>query len=529
MSGSLLVIWFVITASIFPYTLPAQISQPYRFEHEQKNFDDYFTIIPMKEKGLVLYREMDKYKQNNKLWQVIFLDTMLQERHKVELEIRDRYKLMGYETSPDRLYFLFRTGETTKDELLMIELSHEGEELKRFTVDPDLDFRLTHFIKTGENFIFGGYVSNEAVIILFERSTESIRVIPGFFQKDTELVDLRTNQNETFNTVLIGRGSRGDRKMIFRTFDSSGKQLLEDLIPFDEDITLQTGITSSLEREDLLIAGTWGDRNAKQSQGFYSVTVNPFEEQKINYVDFGRLHHFVDYLNEKRAARIKENSTESRENGKKPSFSAYVMPFRIAESTAGYYMLAEIYTQTGSTAMNYANPYYYNPVGYGMYPYIPGGYYYPGMSRMYRPYMYGPNSKSTEDVKTLATLVISFDPTGGVRWDQSLKLDEIRLPGLEQVGDFTIHDNKLFLVYKKESELKVKSIVLNEDESASEITEPVKTSDELDIIRSEKEQEGGVRQWFGNSFYVWGYQTIRNVKKEDRVRDVFYINRVDTF
>ena len=84
MSGSLLVIWFVITASIFPYTLPAQISQPYRFEHEQKNFDDYFTIIPMKEKGLVLYREMDKYKQNNKLWQVIFLDTMLQERIPVD-------------------------------------------------------------------------------------------------------------------------------------------------------------------------------------------------------------------------------------------------------------------------------------------------------------------------------------------------------------------------------------------------------------------------------------------------------------
>ena len=52
------------------------------------------------------------------------------------------------------------------------------------------------------------------------------------------------------------------------------------------------------------------------------------------------------------------------------------------------------------------------------------------------------------------------------------------------------------------------------------------TSDPADDIRSEKDYEGGVRQWYNNTFYVWGYQTIRNVTKDDRVRDVFYINKV---
>ena len=54
----------------------------------------------------------------------------------------------------------------------------------------------------------------------------------------------------------------------------------------------------------------------------------------------------------------------------------------------------------------------------------------------------------------------------------------------------------------------------------------VKTSDPLDEIKSEKEFEGGVRHWFANSFYVWGYQSVRNSTKEDKVRDVFYINKV---
>jgi hypothetical protein len=140
--------------------------------------------------------------------------------------------------------------------------------------------------------------------------------------------------------------------------------------------------------------------------------------------------------------------------------------------------------------------------------------------------MYGPDNNKNDEVKSLATVVLSFDPEGNIKWDQSLKMEDIRLPGLEQVSDFVIKDNKVCLIYKKESELKVKTIVLDNDE-VSETSEKLKTTDEEDIIRSEKESETGVRHWFGNSFYVWGYHTIRNTGKEDRVRDVFYINRVD--
>lgn len=506
----------------------AQVMQPNRFEHEQKNFDDYFTVISLKENGIALFREMDKYKQGNQLWEVTFLDTLLKERAKVEIEIKDHYTLLGYETSPDRLYFLFRAGETTRDDILLIELTLTGKEITRHLIKPDLNFSLTHFIKTGNNFIFGGYVSNEAVILLFDPVADAIKVIPGFFQKDTELVDLRTNQNETFNTLLIGRSSRGDRKMMFRTFDAVGKQLLEDEIEIGENVALQTGITSALEREDLMVAGTWGERNSKQSQGFYSVTIDPFQEQKIRFTDFGQLRHFVDYLKSKRAAKIKATSLENRKEGRKPSFSTYVTPFKLVENNAGYVLLAEIYNQTGNSSANYANPYYYNPMGYGAYPYG-GGYYYPGMDRMYRPYMYGPTAKNTSDVKTLSTVVLSFDPNGNIKWDQSIKLEEINLRAVEQVGDFVIHDNKVFLVYKKESELKVKSISLdeNDDDPATVVSEPVKTGNESDDIRSEKDFEGGVRHWFGNSFYVWGYQTIRNSANQNKTRDVFYLNRVD--
>lgn len=506
----------------------SQVTQPYRFEKEQKDADDYFHIISLKEKGLALFRERDKYRQSNRIWELVFLDSTLQNQKTLELEIRERYKMVGYEVAPASLYFLFRTGETNKNDFVLIDVSLDGVETGRYNIKPDLDFRLTHFIKAGNSFVLGGYVNNEAVIIVFDTKTNNLKVVPGFFQKDVELVDLRTNQNQTFNTTLFDRSTRGERKLVFRTFDETGKQLLEDVVSIEDDLTLHTGISSALEREELVLAGTWGEKNSKQASGFFTLAVNPFAEQKINYVQFGELTNFVDYLNEKRAERVRKASKDYKAAGKLSPFTAYVMPFRLVEHKKGFYLLAEVYDPVHSNQVQNANPYFYNPY-YPSFGYNPfwSGFYYPGMSRMYRPYMFGPTTRNSDEIKTLETVVFSFDAEGIIKNDYSLKLDDLRLPSLEQVGDFVVMNDNVYIIYKKESELKVKLIVTDNGETEEE-TQKIKTLNEQDLIRSEKEKEGGVRYWYGNKFYAWGYQTIRNTTKEDRVRDVFYINRVDT-
>jgi hypothetical protein len=499
------------------------VTQPRRYEKLYKASDESFHILSLKEKGLALFRELSKYKNSNKLWELILLDSALNERKTLEVEVKDRNKFLGYEITPDHLFFLFRTGETTKNDFELIDINVDGEEKGRYQFKPDLDFKLTHFTKAGDNFIFGGYVNNEPAVVLFELPNNRIRVIPGFFQKDTELVDLRTNQNQTFNTVLIDRGPKDIRKMIFRTFDENGKQLLEDIVPIEEQKFLQTGITSTLEREDLAVLGTWGERNSKQSIGFYFMPIDPFNEQKIKYLDFGKLEHFLDHLNPKRAERVKTNSANDATAGRIPNFTSYVMPYKVMEYKDGFLLLAELYNPVSGMSPYYSNPYYYNPYyNYGLYS---SPYYYPGMSRMYRPYSYGNNMKTVDEVKANQSVVLSFNPKGELNWDQSFKIEDVKMPGVDQASDFFLIENKIIFMYKKESELRLKSILLT-DNKITESAEKIRTTFNEDVIRSEKEFEGGVRQWVGNTFYVWGYHTIRNANKDDKVRDVFYINKV---
>lgn len=501
-----------------------QVTQPHRYERTQKNSDDYFNVISLEEDGVALFREREKFKNNNRIWELILLDTTLHEKKLIEIEIKERHKLIGYEVTPDILYFLYRTGETNKADFELIAITLNSGSVTKYTIKPELDFKLTHFIRVADKFAFGGYVSNDPAILLYEPATNLIKAVPGFFQKDTELVDLRVNQNKTLNVVMIDRGTKGERNVTFRTFDPNGNLLLDDLVPIEDKRTVQTGIASTLKHEDLMVLGTWGEGNSKQSNGFFSFKVDPFNDQKVNFIAFGELEHYLDYIKPKRAQRIKKSTKEDLDEGKIPGFINYVMPYKIIEYQDGFLLFAEVYQPSNNLNPYYTNPYYnpyYNPYGYNSY--WPG--YYPGMSRMYRPSNYGSNVKNSDEIKMYETVLISFDNNGQIKWDQSMKLDDMKISALEQVADVNINNNHIHFVYRKESEVRIKTIFL-QDNTESNLTEKIKSQDPLDEIRSEKESEASIKYWYKNAFYTYGYQTVRNISKEERVRDVFYINKV---
>lgn len=506
--------------------LHAQVVQTHRYERDHRSSDEEFSVISLKEEGLVLLREKNKYEAGKKIWELVHLDTALQEQRTLELKIDHRYNLAGYEISPGHFYLLYRMGETTKNNLELIDVNlRKGEEENRYEIKPELDFKLSHFSKVGSNMVFGGYVSKEPAVILYTPESNVIKVIPGFFQKDNELVDLRVNENRTFTTVLMDRSQRSERKLVIKIFDEFGKLLVEDEVPVEDNKTLQASIGSNLRREDMILLGTWGDRQAKQSMGFFALPVDPFREQKIRYYYFGELAHYLDYLHPKRAQRIKKKTQDDLAAGREPSFASYVTPFRLEEHKDGFLLLAEVYTPSGNVNPYYNNP-YYNPYYYNPYyfynPFWPG--YYPGM-RTYRPPSYGSSPRNNE-IKTHAAVVLAFNGSGSLLWDFSMKLEDIKKSGLEQASEYYYNGVQLVFLYKKESEIRIGTIDISDGE-AVETVQKIKLNDPADELRTEREYEGGLQHWTGNAFYVWGYQNIRNATKKDRVRQVFYINKVE--
>lgn len=508
---------FFTVGVLFSVFAQAQVWQAERYEIIQRYSDEDFTIIPLKEDGLALFRKKFKFNDRNRIWELILLDSAVTPTKTLELEVDNQGELMGYEHSNGFVHLLFIKNEMRGDmEVISVNLS--SYEFQRIKILTELKITLTHFTKCGDNFILGGDVGEEPAVFIYIPSTKNFKIIPGFFKKRTELIDVRVNDNQTFNTVLINRENRDKNQIIFRTFDSFGKQLLEDVVSI-QDHSLQTGISSNLKRDDLMILGTWCNLGASQSSGFYGVPVNPFSEQEIKFTFLGQLQHYLDHMRPRRAEKIKAKTKKALEEGGDPDFSNYIVPHRIIEHEKGFILLAETYIPSKDNYNASYNPYAYT------YPYGSRyGSYYPG-SGMYNANdgrYYGDNVNNTIEIRMVQSQVILFTPAGEVISDYSIDLDDIKMPTLNQITDFYLDKDDLYFLYKKESELIIKKINLQDDQ-VSETTQKVKMKGPMDVIRSES-KDGRIRHWYDKSFYMYGYQTVRY--EDGKTKDIFYINRV---
>ncbi len=504
----------------------AQVTQIGRYEKEMKNSDEEFMVLSMKEYGLSLFRQKDKFNNGNRLWELSLLDTALTETWNAELEISNRLNLIGHDFANGNLYYLFRYGDGNDGELTLYKINPVEREITTHVIKQELNFRTTHFSMLQNHALLGGYINKDPLVTLYDLKEKSNKIVPGFFQSNTEMLDLRPNVNNTFNALLVERASKEKRKLILKTFDTAGSLLMDDEIELPSDKYIVSAMTTTLLRDEMLILGTWTSANGvRQATGFFSIVVDPFTNQTPTYYDFAQLNHFLDYMKPKRAAKIKSKSQARREMSRVPEFKAFVNPIRIEETSEGFVLLSEVYQSNSNPSSNYRGPGYYNM--YGMtYPYYGYPYRYTPTSSRY-PYPSYSNTpfNQPDDSRVLHSSVSVFDATGKLIADQGMKLNEVKLTTLEQVSDFWFTPNKSVILYKKEKLLRegifeLDGKVIQQDTVENKLNEG-------EIIRSEENENTGVRHWYGSYFYMWGNQTIQDTRKkwEDRNRYVFYIQK----
>ncbi len=519
---------FIILFS-FALDLRAQITQPARYEHEHKDRDHEFIVISMNEKGIALIRDTEKYEDHKKTWEVIFLDTTLQETWAAKVDVEQRMNILGHDYRDGNIYLIFKEPEIAGRAISISEFHPDTKSIKTHSFKPEVDIQFTHFSVLKGKAIFGGYINKQPTLLTYDLLDEKARIIPGVFQPHIELVDVRLNTNDTFNALFIEKRYDKGKKMAVRTFDSNGVLLVEDEINIEEGKTIIEAMTSSLVRDELIIVGTWAYSNSKQAAGIFSVVVDPFHDQKINFYDFVMLNHILDGLKPKRAAKIKAKAEWRRSAGKPVEYRSNLFPVRVSETKDGFSFLGEVYEVSSNNSRNnmgypYGAPYnYYSPYGYSPYGFNSMPYRYYNPYNPYSPYSSGQNTISTE-IRMKNSCLIFFDAQGKMVSDLALHFPEIKLSTKEQVSDFIMHNGLTTMACKNEKEIVVK--VTNPDGTSSneeKVKPQLKNSNE--IVRSEKEDNASIRTWYGSYFYVYGYQTLRDINAKTS-RDVFYINKI---
>lgn len=504
--------------------LTAQPGQNFRTVIPGKSSDQPYEIISMGKEGIALVRDLQKYSQGNKKWQIDLLDSTLNKFWTTELDLDNNLNLVGFEHIPGQLYLLFRETQTTYYNFDLVVADINNQSVQRDKVKFDLNFRLTHFTVVGTTALFGGYINSEPAVLLFNHSNDKPKVLPGLFSQHITLLDLRANHNNSFNVLLLENRRGSAQRLILRTFDGGGNLLLDDMIQVDEKYTVLSGMTSRLVMEDMLIVGTYGESSGKEALGFYSTKVDPFGEQAIVYSDLSSIAHFLDYLPEKKAKKIIAKAAREKLAGRTPRYKCNLLPLRLDEIGNCYYVFAEVFHPPST--MNYYpygspywnNTFYAGPMGSPSNPYRPSPYEAP----------YYRDQVRNNEVRMIESVLLRYRSPLAAPEGVSLKYEDLYRPILDQTGDFLVRKDSVVLAYKYKTD--VVFIPENEDP----LSRPASQKSELrlghstDVLKNEEDDAGGLRHWFGRHFFAWGYRRVKaTVDDEVESHYEFYVNRLD--
>src|SRR6185503_5568815 len=119
-------------------SLGAQVLQPARWEQESEFTDDDYSIVSLKQEGLALIRDKEKFQHGKRVWELVILDTALEQKWTTTLELHDELRFTGYEyVPPGKLSLMFRRNVTDalRAEMLTVDLNTQNIQYSKTEVN----------------------------------------------------------------------------------------------------------------------------------------------------------------------------------------------------------------------------------------------------------------------------------------------------------------------------------------------------------------------------------------------------------
>jgi len=491
--------------------LPKRIAQPKRIEIELEDNGDFYNVISAKENGLILFRETkDKIKEGY-LWEVITYDTALNEQLNTKFPIAFGDQFIGYEYENTDLYLLYKKGQYNNKDLFMLRVSLDNGDTSHYYIEKLFPIELTEFMIFNNSILFGGYVNLRPAVVYYGLEEKRMRVLPGFYNNNSELLEINIDKkNNVFSVSMAEKMPNKRFKITIKTFDTKGKLLGSRSILPKENLSFITGRSSTLKGGAQFIAGTYAHRRSEYSRGIYFARLPTLddEEKKIFYYNYADLENFFSYMKAKREIRVKSRIERRKIQNKKIKFNYRLLIHDIFERDGQFIILGEAYYPKYHSYQT--NPIYMN-------------YYGPDFHRSGEAY----RNFNFAGYKYTHAVIIAFDKTGKVLWDNSFEINDVTSFTLDQFVQPSIQDDQIVLLYIYENVIRSKIIRGNEI-LEGKVFNDIQLKFEDDVIKNNELEFGGIEKWYNDYFFAYGVQRIKNLRDKDVKlnRKVFFINKV---
>src|SRR5690606_10455418 len=290
--------------------------------------------------------------------------------------------------------------------------------------------------------LIGGYFNRVPLVLYFNISTGQSRVLPGLFNEEGELTQIRTYPDGTFQVLISAPGFTQERSLWIKNYGPDGNLIDNYALTSEDRKTLIFGRSIKTNNNMQVVAGVYGTRNREYSRGIFIATIDPNGFQQLKYYNYGDLQNFFNYMKVRRENRIKERIERRKIKGKKIKFNYRFLVHEVIEHNGQYIMLGEaFYPQYKSVSSS-------------------------GYAGFFRPYNNFGNSYMRGDqifdgYRYTHAVVIGFDKDGKLLWDNSFEINDVKTFTLEQFVRLEVQGDRIVLLYLFDNQIRTKIIQNN--------------------------------------------------------------------
>lgn len=510
---------FVLYICIVLFSAQPLLSQTgvMRVEKPAERETDLYELIPCGELGVLLaYETQDIIDAENKKWEFTFYDTNLVEKWFVETSVLFGAELLGYELDGSQLVVFFlntRKVKATPDNYSIIVIDLSSSEMKTIRGEMENKSEPAGFTVVGNKAFAALNVRNESAelyVVDLENGTMEKTLLNVSDQNLIESV----NHNETDNSVDIAVSNYVSKRkmgMVVFKIGLQGEILESYEIQTDnseEQKFLNTGRIYRDMNNNLVVIGTYNtiparipgseDYDRDQAAGMFMVRFSGERQQFIRFSNFLELDNLRTGLTRKEYYKVQRRSMKE---GAEFSLNYSLLLHDIHKVQDEYIMLVESYYPDFKTISDITYDYWGRPI--------------PQTYTVFEGYKY------------IAAMIMAFNGSGELVWDNSMEIYNITTFNLEKRVDLIADSADMVMYFNEGGRVTFKAI-----EKDFSLTGLVHTELEP-YYKGDKIMESGydnMKRWYDNAFICYGYQRLKNNSLVERnKRTVFYFSKLQFY
>lgn len=411
------------------------------------------------------------------------------------MPVDNRHQLILQTGNADKSFFLFHQKDFKDIDFDLYEIDLATGTFKKYVIVNYIPFLPTHLETTKNGALVGGYfLGRIPVILYFDFQTLKSKVLAGLFNEPGELIQIKVNEDQGFNILINAKNYSKQKTLWIKTYDSGGNLLQNVTLKPEENNSLLFGRIITLDKENQIVGGVYGNRNSDFSRGLFLAHIDPEFNQQLYYYPFIDLENFFKYMKSKRENRIKERIARKRVKGKKIRFQYRFLIHEFVPYRDEYILLGEaFYPRYKPLERNY----------YGL---------APGAQLIFDGYQY------------THAIIIGFDASGKLLWDNSFEINDVKSFTLEQFVKMDAQESKIALLYLFKDKIRSKIIqdnVVLEGKIYNQLKLQFDDTFSPDNVNINK-----LDYWYEDNFLAYGTQHIPYQRFKGQAKEVFFVNKL---